>query len=137
MSWHHCKRVVLWAVLAGSVSSCTPLWHGVFINATQRRVEVSLVKPTDGQVVNRFSIEPRSSFKTEVGILNAIVTDENGARLSEGRLTFIDPQHRYSKLEERLVYFLVTEKGVYRIPREYRKDWQDHIDVIVTEASTR
>ena len=33
--------------------------------------------------------------------------------------------------------FLVTASGVYPIPKEYRKTWQDHLDEIVSENPGR
>ena len=137
MSGRCFRRTIPWLLLGVFVSGCTPLWYGVFVNATQSRIEISLTKLGNGQVVNKFGIEPRSSFKTEIGILIATVTDEGGNKLFEQRVNLIDPEHRFSKLEERLVYFLITEKGIYRIPREYRKNWQDHIGSIMNEDGRR
>ena len=105
-------------------------WYGIFVNATDSEIQISVVCEGETSIWKQFSLEPYAKIKTMVLPGKATVRDVNGKELYTS-VTFVgNPEGKYATGNERTVYFLVTKTGIYPIPREYRTNWKEHFQEI-------
>lgn len=121
---------------------CISASHATFINSTDRIVnlEISWGMSPDTMYPVPITLKPRQSRRTSVvltKLFDVQVRDDNGTFLSEHHITITKEYIEIyaTKGTGWEIHFLVTENGIYPIPTQYRKNWQDHLDVITSAGS--
>ncbi len=143
------KRFPWLVLLIGFASvSCTPFPMGRFVNNTDRplTLEISWWAPrgAEGSYKEQLVLKPREARKCKLSTsleFDVQGKGENGALLFTRHIAMTTQEsfERYVPIGDGMfssleIYFLVTEDGIYPIPTQYRKNWKDHLETIVSGA---
>jgi len=144
-----CWSTLLLFVLIGA--GCHPANYAVFINSTDHPVILEVSWPTGPGSTYEWSVElkPQGTRKESVLLTeywNVLGHSEQGQTLFKQRIAIdkrtlaacaVYPKYATTDPDVLLltglkIFFLVTDSGIYPIPREYYKDWKNHVEAIVS-----
>jgi len=117
-----------------ALTGCTPEWRAVFINGTDDPLGITLLHTDGTSPFRRFRISPDGLYKSAVIVGKIVVSSDSGIELFTKQLELADPDEKYSRPGERLVYLLVTKSGIYPVPLNWRGTWQAHQDHIINQT---
>lgn len=135
-----------WALLLGLMcAGCVPPSYVNLINGTSQMVTIEIIDSWNPHFHERVTLEPHGRKRIHViqsAELDVHGEDEAGATRFKQHVSLTVPDEvkyrtggtsSFSSVE---IHFLVTTTGIYPIPKEYRKTWQDHLDAITSEGAS-
>lgn len=129
--------LVLLSTLAVLCVGCSPEGTGVFVNPTEDIFVVSLSSSDEPSRLITFTLPSNATYSVRgTRVVNKLKIEAMQEDcVYERTLHLPDPEHVYSASGEMEMHFLVTDREVYRIPRNYRGKWRSHLDDIRQEAN--
>ena len=124
-------RFLPFAALLLSLCSCTPKWTLVLINGLDRPINGRLIYFGSTQrVVIRLLPNERTMLLGALGQI--FIQDATGEKETRDFIDIRDPNRIFWRKEGQkiVMYQLILDDGVYRVPIKYRSDWRSHLDEI-------
>jgi hypothetical protein len=115
------------------LSGCTLKHFGVFVNSTSQPRVVILLDRQETKVLKHCVVNPGEAtrMETRVGVLKTF--DISGSLPVRRELSLLDPKRKYSDVGETVTFYLLTETGIYPIPKVFRTNWTNHLEEITKQ----
>ena len=127
-------RIVLFLLPVLLCVACPARWHFVFINATDRALEVAFDETGKPSVVSsgarKSVLYPLGRTQQEFYTRRVIVSGPDGARLYDASATNLFWRLKGDAVQYPNVYILLTTNAAYTVPRNFRDTWKEHMDEI-------
>ena len=110
------------------------MYYAIFVNHTKLPIIVVMLDQEGRTAFKSCVVLPGKTAKMEVREGQVLALDISGSFFSRRQFTLVDPTHRYLTQGERVIHVLLMESGIYRIPKEFRNTWPDHLSEIAKDA---
>jgi hypothetical protein len=108
---------------------------GHFINATNHKLTIIILR-WNQTIQEQTTLSPGQSFEALTDLTaDVIVNRESSDKMYQQKLDQYlgyGWKEKYTINLDIRVYYLVTDKGIFPIPVQYRTDWDTHMDSITT-----
>jgi hypothetical protein len=119
------------------IAGCVPPFHAIFINNTEGSVVLEVRDLEASKTFSNartFQIPKGGSKRVVVSIPEvSLIGQSDRTHFRQVLPTFAPLADRFRGKDERKMYFLVTERGIYPIPTAWRDSWEEHQKEITSE----
>ena len=124
-------RLITLICILACACGCVPLNYAVFVNNSKSVLYIVQLDPGGMRILHSCTVPPGRTAKMEIRIAPLLIFDGSGSSFVRRELKLADPTHTYADPGERLDYFYLDGKNIYRIPKQFRLTWSSHVREIV------